>query len=398
MTKSRRSSATAVLLLGTALVLLGARDAGAIPAFARKYQISCTTCHAPFPRLKPYGEEFAARGFRMEEGQEPARATYDVGDPKLRLPRDLPLAVRLEGYASWKEDSDAEVDLEWPWVWKILSGGPIAEKVSYYFYFLLERGEVIGLEDAYLQRNDLGGSGVDVVFGQFQVCDPLFKRELRLERFDYLVFKTTVGKSPVDLTYDRGIMLMRSLPGDVDAVAMVLNGNGIDAAEDSGVSDFVDHDHDAFKNVALRLARQNGPVRIGGFGYWGKTEESAGGIENRTIYAGPDLVADLGDRAQVNVQFLFRQDDDPFFAGAEDAYDTLGGFAELHVFPDGQDGAWALSGLYNRVDSDDDGADRETASLTLSWLHDRNVRVMLEGGRDVEAGKWRATAGLVSAF
>ena len=44
-----------------------ARPAEAIPAFARKYQFSCSTCHAPAPRLKPFGEAFAARGFRLED-------------------------------------------------------------------------------------------------------------------------------------------------------------------------------------------------------------------------------------------------------------------------------------------------------------------------------------------
>ena len=34
-------------------------DVYAIPAFARKYKMSCKTCHAPIPRLKAYGDEFA---------------------------------------------------------------------------------------------------------------------------------------------------------------------------------------------------------------------------------------------------------------------------------------------------------------------------------------------------
>jgi hypothetical protein len=47
-----------------ALIFL-ATDALAIPAFARKYDMSCTTCHAPFPKLKPFGEEFAGNGFQL---------------------------------------------------------------------------------------------------------------------------------------------------------------------------------------------------------------------------------------------------------------------------------------------------------------------------------------------
>ena len=48
------------------------RQAEAIPAFARQHKISCTTCHAPFPRLKDFGEEFAGNGFAMPE-EENAR-------------------------------------------------------------------------------------------------------------------------------------------------------------------------------------------------------------------------------------------------------------------------------------------------------------------------------------
>ena len=66
-------AARASTLLGLAaaavlLALVAPRDAQAIPAFARKYRFSCTTCHAPFPRLKPYGDEFAGRGFRVGGG------------------------------------------------------------------------------------------------------------------------------------------------------------------------------------------------------------------------------------------------------------------------------------------------------------------------------------------
>jgi hypothetical protein len=398
----------AALMLGVLALALAAAwsDAGAIPAFARKYQMSCTTCHAPFPRLKPYGEEFAARGFRLEAAQEPARATYDVGDPLLALPRDLPLAVRMEGFFSWKEDARARTDFESPWVWKVLSGGPIGKQVSYYFYFLAEQGAVTGLEDAYLQVNDVLGSGFNLMAGQFQVCDPLFKRELRLERYDYLIYKTKVGFAPINLTYDRGIVLSRVLPGGFDFSAQIVNGNGIGGVGEEGISDFVRFDDDRDKNVAARLARWGGSVRLGAFGYWGRSagvpldlkRADAPGFTNETFYIGPDLVANLGAKAQLNAQVLYREDDDPFFTGNENKHVTRGGFAELHLFPRGEDGRLACSALYNLVESDDDSADRETASLTVNHLVARNIRLMLEGGRDLQEKKARLTVGLIAAF
>lgn len=387
MSKALKSAAALAVL---AVTLMSAWDAGAIPAFARKYQLSCSTCHAPFPRLKPFGEEFAARGFRMEKPEaEPPRATYDVGDPLLMLTRDFPIAARMEGFAAYREDAEAEADFETPWVFKILSGGPLSQKMAYYLYFIVEKGETVGVEDAYLQYNGLFGTPLDLIFGQFQVCDPLFKRELRLERFDYDIYKTRVGDVVANLTYDRGAMLATTLPADVDLVAMIVNGNGIPSGE---------FDNDGNKNFALRAAREFGPARVGAFAYLGR-EEHESGIENETVYFGPDLVVTGGDKWQFNAQYLTRSDDDPFFlgAGASDV-DTNGGFAEVHWFPRGHDGRYAWSLLYNRVDSDDPAAESENVSVTFNYLLARNVRLLVDAGRDQVREANQASVGLIAGF
>jgi hypothetical protein len=69
-----------VLLAGTA------SDASAIPAFARKYDMSCNTCHHPAPRLKAYGDEFAGNGFVLTDKEAP-RAYRETGDDDLMLLR-----------------------------------------------------------------------------------------------------------------------------------------------------------------------------------------------------------------------------------------------------------------------------------------------------------------------
>lgn len=380
----------AVVLAVLAIMLTCASDAGAIPAFARKYQLSCSTCHAPFPRLKPFGEEFAARGFRMEKPEaEPPRATYDVGDPLLMLTRDFPIAARMEGFAAYNENADAEADFETPWVFKILSGGPLSQKMAYYLYFIVEKGETVGVEDAFLQYSGIFNSPVDLIFGQFQVCDPLFKRELRLERFDYDIYKARVGDVAANLTYDRGAMFAATLPAEVDLVAMVVNGNGIPSGE---------FDNDDNKNFALRVAREFGPVRAGAFAYFGN-EEHESGIENETFYLGPDLVVTGGDKWQLNAQYLTRSDDDPFFLGAgASEVDTNGGFAEVHWFPRGHDGRYAWSLLYNRIDSDDPTAESENVSVTFNYLLARNVRLLIDAGRDQLNEANKASVGLIAGF
>ena len=185
--------------------------------------------------------------------------------------------------------------------------GPITERVSYYVYAILEKGESLKLEDTWVQFNDVWDIPLDIQVGQFQVCDPLFKRELRLERSDYDIFKTHVGDTVVDLTYDRGLYLFAHAPASVDLMVGVVNGNGIGVA-----SEFDDFDRDDYKNVALRVVRPFGPVRLGLFGYAGK-ERGGNGLTNETTYVGPDIVADLGDKVQIELEYLERRDDDPFF-------------------------------------------------------------------------------------
>lgn len=70
-------------------------DSYAIPAFARKYNMSCQTCHSPFPKIKDYGDEFAGNGFVLADKDAP-RYYVETGDSELSLIRDIPLALRLE--------------------------------------------------------------------------------------------------------------------------------------------------------------------------------------------------------------------------------------------------------------------------------------------------------------
>lgn len=384
-----RTSTHRVILLALAAMILPLFDAEAIPAFARKYRQSCSTCHAPAPRLKPYGEEFAARGFRLEDpAQEPARATIDTGDDTLQLLREIPLAIRLDGFAAWNEGAAAEKDFEAPWVFKILSGSPLTDRLSYYFYFILEKNETEGLEDAYLHYTKLFGA-IDVIAGQFQVSDPLFKRELRLERSDYEIYRVRVGQSRANLTYDRGLMLLGTAPGEVDVAFQVVNGNGIPKGT---------FDQDGNKNLALRLAKRAGPVRVGVFGYRG-CEDLEDGRDNEVKYYGPDLAWKITPKAELNAQYLVRTDSDPFFTGqGPDEFETTGGFVEIQWFPRGEDGKWAWSALYNRIESDDPGVEHEFASLTLNRLLARNVRFLVEVGRDLEGDTSKVSFGLVTAF
>lgn len=56
---------TPFLLLISLFALIAPPSASAIPAFARKYGTSCTTCHTIYPKLTPFGEAFRRNGYRF---------------------------------------------------------------------------------------------------------------------------------------------------------------------------------------------------------------------------------------------------------------------------------------------------------------------------------------------
>src|SRR6056297_2754180 len=238
------------LLTLFAVFIFLAEQLQAIPAFARKYRLSCTTCHAPAaPALKPYGDDFAGNGFRLEDEQSPRYYT-ETGDTKLSLIRELPVAVRLEGFVNYNLAGYEKADFASPYLMKFMSGGEISDRLSYYFYFYFsERGEVAGVEDAFLMYNDLFGIDFDIALGQFQVSDPLFKRELRLSLEDYVLYTSQIGTSGIDMKYDKGVMLTLGLDSGTGITVEIVNGNGIGEAHNRVF------DKDKYKNVLAKLSQ-----------------------------------------------------------------------------------------------------------------------------------------------
>ncbi|MGH7712369.1 MAG: hypothetical protein ACREOG_13855 [Gemmatimonadaceae bacterium] len=414
----RAAAFTALLLISPTLAHANRLK---IPAFARKYGLSCVVCHAPVPRLTAAGEAFAANGFEFQVGEEP-RDTVGTGDPLLRLQRTLQLAVRFDAYAqvlSNRKPGQASSDLQSPWVMKLLSGGQVAHKISYYTYFLLsERGEVAGLEDAYVQFTDLGGSGISVLVGQFQVSDPMFKREVRLPYEDYHAYRVRVGDARADLTYDRGVMAVFSPWSGADVAVEVVNGQGLRAATSDR-----QYDPDNGKNGLVRFSQEFGPVRVGAFGYAGS--ERANGVRNRTAMWGPDATLALGNAGELNVQYIRRTDDDPFYGsctpstpcpdGRIQPFETTvsSAFAEATFWPQGQAGRLFISALYNWLDADAPVVSLrlgeqntpagflsryQTGALGLHYVLRRNVRLMGEAGWDFERDQGRLIAGTMVAF
>ncbi|GJQ62685.1 MAG: hypothetical protein SCALA702_17380 [Melioribacteraceae bacterium] len=390
------------IVLFLIIVMFFIADASyAIPAFARKYNMSCQTCHAPIPRLKAYGDEFAGNGFVLND-QDAPRYFTDTGDDELSLIRDFPLAVRMDAHVTYRDDDPAQGDFGTPYLVKLLSGGALSDNIAYYFYFYMnERGGVAGVEDAYLMYNNLFGTELDIYLGQFQVSDPLFKRELRLTLEDYLLYKQRIGIANANLAYDRGIMLTYGFDTGTDVIVEIINGNGLREADG-------DHrfDNNQFKNLVGRVSQDIGDnLRIGGFVYYG--EEKLGNnfglvADDKITYFGPDITLNFNDVFEINAQYLNRTDSDLFYSTSSvnsvQDVKTESMMMEFIYMPDGDYSKWYAVALANWIDSDYDAADYKSVSGHLGYMLRRNIRLVGEYRYDLLNEFGIASIGVVSAF
>ena len=79
-------SASALFVVFLFIGVLCPQGASAVPAFARKYQTSCQTCHVAFPALTPFGEAFRWNGYRFPAGTDPS------------VSKDQPVSLGADGY------------------------------------------------------------------------------------------------------------------------------------------------------------------------------------------------------------------------------------------------------------------------------------------------------------
>lgn len=238
--------------------------------------------------------------------------------------------------------------------------------------------------------NNISGKEFDISLGQFQVSDPLFKRELRPTFEDYVIYKVKPGLSDISLSYDRGLMLNYNLKSKTDLYFTVVNGNGI------GSSVNKEFDKDSYKNFSFRVLQDLGePFNIGIFGYSKKEKEQ--NFINKVYMLGLDSTLSLGI-FEINLQYLYRNDKNPFFILDSQEIETSGGFIQLMYAPIKDLSNWYLFLLYNNIRSDIKELKYESITGNFTYLVGRNFKLLVEFTNELELKKNRFVLGFSTAF
>lgn len=161
-------------------ILLTPNEADAIPAFARRYETSCRTCHEyHFPRLNSFGRQFRENGLQLADGAEdPVRAQRNVepgtAEETLTIFRELPFSFRGQVFGVARPDSGTQPSSEFSLFSFLMGGGSIAEDVSFFFSWtpflqpMLHKARV-GIHN--LGSGLLGDGTLNVQAGQLMLLD-----------------------------------------------------------------------------------------------------------------------------------------------------------------------------------------------------------------------------------
>ncbi|HUF19378.1 MAG TPA: hypothetical protein VMP00_01370 [Burkholderiales bacterium] len=317
-----------------------------------------------------------------------------------------PFAVRTRAYVQARDGeqidpatgptgNDSSFDFQAPYLVKLLASAPLSEHITYYFYGIFAEkggnGEAL-IEDAWFRYDDIAGSKVAAMLGQFQVSDLMFPREVRLTFQDYYAYRAA------GITYDRGILFDRGF-GPIDLALGAVNGNGITANYGINSPGYRRpdrmFDNDSAKSVFGRIGAGLGPVNAGLFGLAGK-QKSATGIAgadpgNRDTdkrILGIDFSGSLTPQIHWYAQGLWNRWSNFLDADPTRNFNWFGGFVGVDYIPNDR---WAFSALYNYAEADDfketgtiyEGIKMNSVTFASAYYFMRNVKAVAEVNADL---------------
>ncbi len=346
--------------LGVVIVLMAIQTTPsyAIPAFARKYQTSCTTCHNSFPELNDFGEAFKKNGFKFPKDDESfvkeppvmlgAKAQKEAFPNAVypgEIPGTIPIGFRYSGFFNWNKKQPPalqaagfvpQTDLFAPNTFTIISAGSMGSNLSFWIDDDISTGgsgAAGGLGDGYLKYNDLGRffklpkDSLNVRFGQFELDLP-FSQARTIYASGYDVFNEAAVGGVQGITNNafvlgtpqRGIEF-GGYPNDGNFSWSVALVDGTNSAYGLGgtltarntkdvyvrISQRFNLERDAESRHAIRAAGPTGPrdhtsIRFGAFYYHGTNELNYGSA----TYSFLGTIPEPFYRAGGDIRFKYR--------------------------------------------------------------------------------------------
>jgi len=186
--RDRRSRAGSILfsaLLLLFIALIDSSPARALPAFARKYGMPCSSCHEAWPKLSPFGQQFKDNGYQMGN---------DRDAPIFQSPAYWPVTFRITPNWHRESTSNALVDgsngpagneaqitthgFDWSGL-DFHTAGTLAKNISFYVLPSSNNLGAFHFESVWARLDNLAGSPwLNVKLGKFELDNLLSEKRI----------------------------------------------------------------------------------------------------------------------------------------------------------------------------------------------------------------------------
>ncbi|MBI2374829.1 MAG: hypothetical protein HYV07_12605 [Deltaproteobacteria bacterium] len=383
-------------LIAVLALVSEARTAEAIPAFARRTEMSCRNCHAyRFPLLNSFGKRFREEGYELPDGAEDAvRARRNVEPGTVSdltmVFREVPLSVRGQVFAVGHVESVEGSPIVENKVFSYLDGGgSVARDVSYFFSFTpfpapqLHQAR-IGIHD--LAESVLGAGTLNIRAGAMMLLD--------FQRPTHRQISPGGPESATGVSVGSNAFTLDGTTLGVELHGRPLGGPFLyELALVAGDPGETLTDRDDWKDGFLRLSYvffQDGPneLTLGAFGYLGRsdivTQQTGFELAQRDDFfiVGGDAELDVGP-CNLFVTGYASHHGDALLDG--DSVSFFGGRAEVIW---GVTDQLIASVRFDGVKSDDDETlDRAGVAPHFTWLLVANAALSLEWRQDLLESK-----------
>jgi len=341
----------AASLIGLLLWIAGSTPkASAIPAFSRKYQTSCTTCHNDYPELNDFGEAFKKNGFKFPKDDEVfvkeppvllgAKAQKEAFPKSVypgEIPGSVPVAFRYSGNFTYNSKQPLangflpRTDLFVPNTFTIIGAGSFGPTLSFWIdNDISSNGSdaMAGLGDGYLKVNDLGhyiGLPKDTLnlrMGQFEIDLPITQaRTINLTPYDVYSQASIAGvqgttNNPLMFGIPQRGIELGGYPNDGNftwSLAFVDGSNNMPAMRNYKdiyvrVSQRFNLERDPSVRKEVQAAGPTGPrdhtsIRFGAFYYYGRNALNING----SLFPALPTIREPFYRVGGDVRFKYRQ-------------------------------------------------------------------------------------------
>ena len=170
---------SAILLL---VVLFSCSSASALPAFARKYGMPCSSCHEAWPKLSPFGQQFKDNGYQMGN---------DRDAPIFQSPAYWPVTFRITPQWHRESTNKAAVDqtstgeaqvtthgFDWSGL-DFHTAGTLANNISFYVLPSSDNTGAFHFEAVWARLDNIAGSSwLNIKLGKFELDNLLSEKRI----------------------------------------------------------------------------------------------------------------------------------------------------------------------------------------------------------------------------